>query len=191
LRDWFDADPIIEGRRPRIQVVLYAHADFDALTGLGDWAGGVFDGVVRISVEDVVAERERWQHIARHELVHAFIHEVGGSGVPGWLNEGLAQWLDPAGRVALVADAHRTLGDGRLYPLADLTGSLASWSDATEIKRAYAQSLALVEHIARHYGEHVLRRMVGEARTNDPSATFQAVAGVPLAFAAEDLPNYF
>lgn len=191
LREWFGRDPIVEDGRAPIQVVLYAPRDFDALTGLGDWAAGAFDGTVRISVEDLERERERWPRVARHELCHAFLREVGGAGVPGWLNEGLAQWLEADDAPERAARARAGLARAELFPLERLEGSLASWKDPREIARAYAQSLALVAHVAEHYGESALLAMVeGCGRGEPPAASFERATGVPLAFAAEDLARY-
>lgn len=191
LRDWFQADPIVAGGRPPIRVVLYEPEAFDELTGLGDWAGGAFDGVVRISVADLERESARWRRVARHELAHAFLQEIGGGRVPGWLNEGLAQYLEGGDRAAALARSRALLAGGELFGLERLRGSLASWESSEEIARAYAQSLVLVDHVAREYGELVLRRMVegcGEGR--EPAASFQAATGVPLDFVAADLRNY-
>lgn len=191
LRDWFGVDPIVDGGREPIRVVLHATHAFDELTGLGDWAAGAFDGTVRISVDDLERERERWPRIARHELCHAFLREIGGPDVPGWLNEGLAQWLEAEGALERAARARASLADGVLFPIERLEGSLASWQDQAEIARAYAQSLALVAHLAQNYGESVLRAMVaGCARGESPAVSFEAATGVPFSFVLADLPNY-
>ena len=193
LREWFVADPVREGGRAPIRVVLYTREEFDRLTGLGDWAGGVFDGVVRVPVEDLLSERTSWEEVLRHELVHAFLHAIGGRTVPGWLNEGLAQYLE---RRPHVDAARRRLAEAlaaghELYPLEDLEGSLASWSDAGAISLAYAQSLVLVDHVARHYGTEVLRAMVRAHGTGEgAAAAFEERTAVPLSFVLEDLRRY-
>jgi tetratricopeptide (TPR) repeat protein len=184
LRDWFQADPVLDSGE-RIRVVLYDKRDFRAVTGLGDWAGGAFDGVVRVSVEDLALERARWSATLKHELVHAFLRVVGGRDVPGWLNEGLAQWLEPDRRLDA---ARRELAGAELFGLETLKGSLASWSDAAAVRRAYAQSRLFVDHIARHYGEEALRRMVAACAAGEtPEAAFEAWARIPLATALADL----
>lgn len=191
LREWFGVDPVLDGDRQPIRVVLYAPRAFDAALGLGDWAAGAFDGTLRISVEDLERERERWPRVARHELAHAFLREVGGPDVPGWLNEGLAQWLEDEQTAPRVRRAHERLAGAELFPIERLQGSLASWPDAAEIARAYAQSLALVAHVAEHYGEDVLRAMVaGCADGTPPAVSFERAIGVPFAFVLADLPNY-
>ena len=188
LRQWFGADPVRQlGRRP-IKVVFYNRREFDRLTGLGDWAGGVFDGVVRVAVDDLEQTGKRWQPILTHELVHAFAYEVGGGSVPGWLNEGLAQYLEGPERP--LEAARRRLAGHELFPLERLEGNLAGWSDPEAIARAYAQSLLLVDLIAGQYGEEVLRRMVAgceEQRT--PAESFEAWTSVPLRFVEEFLAD--
>lgn len=188
LRLWFGQDPVREGNRRRIRVVLYSAEEFDRLTGLGDWAGGVFDGVVRIAVRDVEVEEERWRRVLTHELVHAFIREVGGPSVPGWLNEGLAQLLDATDPP--VENARRTLQGHTLFTLDELAGSLASWSDRDAILRAYAQSLLLVHRIATDYGEQALLVMVAGC-TDDTAVgdSFEAWTQVPLDFVVERLAD--
>ncbi len=75
-----------------------------------------------------------------------------------------------------------------IFPLERLQGSLATWDDAKEISRAYAQSLLLVDLIARSYGEEALRRMVTGCRAGTaPVETFEAWASVPLSFVLEQL----
>jgi len=185
LYRWFGKDPVRDGARGPIRVVLYRREEFGRLTGLGDWAGGAFDGVVRVSVEDLSAEEARWRRVLTHELVHVFVHALGGNGVPGWLNEGLAQFLESADSATLVARAERRLGT-TWFPLERLQGSLATWQDVDEIGRAYAQSLLLVAGIAREYGDEAVRRMVlGCGRGEAPATTFEAYTSVPLSFLEE------
>lgn len=177
---WFVVDPFPPGTR--LRVILYEPDDFDRLTGLGDWAAGVFDGVVRVSIQDL--GHGRWRSILVHELVHAFVHALA-PGAPGWLNEGLAQYLE--NRPADVERARQGLRGATLFPLDTLTGTLAAWDDASEIGRAYAQSLVFVADLARRFGDEALRRTVlgiGEGHT--AAEAFQAWTAVPLATAFED-----
>lgn len=182
LLRWFGEDPF-EARTP-IRVLLYDPADFDRLTGLGDWAAGVFDGAVRVSVRDLSAGAG-WRAVLVHELVHAFLHALAGEAVPGWLNEGLAQLLE-GGPLDLARLRARVRGH-EPYPLASLAGSLAAWKEPEAIQRAYAQSLLFVLYLRTTYGEEALRRMVFGARDGtSPAAAFEAWSAVPLELAFED-----
>lgn len=179
---WFGRDPL--ATRLPVRVVFYDPEDFDRLTGLGDWAGGVFDGVVRVSLRDLAAG-DAWRRTLVHELVHAFLDGLCGSRVPGWLNEGLAQRLEGKGAPAghLVA----SLIEHGVFPLERLTGSLAAWDDAREIGLAYVQSLAFVDYLATTYGDESLRRaLFALERGETLEVGFEAFTRVPLATAFED-----
>jgi tetratricopeptide (TPR) repeat protein len=182
--------PVEEGR-PRIRVVLMRREEFAAVTGIGDWAAGAFDGTVRVPVEDLSAEQEKLKRVLRHELVHAFIQESGGNRVPGWLNEGLAQWLEAPFDGERPADVRRSLArllGAELFDLDRLSGSLAAWDSVQEIETAYAQSLAFVEYVRRMYGERVLIAMVGGCKLGErPRDVFsRALGGLQLEVVLED-----
>ena len=186
LRDVYGIDPVFSGR-PKLRVVLYRPENFDRLTGMGDWAGGVFDGTIRVPVQDLSAEGERLSEVLRHELSHAFTLEAGGASVPGWLNEGIAQYVEP-GAAADVARARESLRGQALFPLERLGGSLASWEDTDAIRLAYRQSLSLVAWLVGRYGERVVFDMVaGCAEGRTPAETFEDRTLVPLATALADL----
>ena len=185
LRVWFGVDPVRDHGRAPFRVVLYNQEEFDRLTGLGDWAGGVFDGIVRVSIEDLAQDAPRWRGILTHELVHAFVQECGGPQVPGWLNEGLAQLFEgPSGRAA---SARASLVGKELFSLGELQGSLLSWRDPASIARAYAESLAFVAYLQSTYADEVLRRMIQAAgRSESPALAFETWARVSLEQAFED-----
>lgn len=76
-------------------VLLYPSDQFQTLVTEGPrWAQAVYDGRLRIPVRagDEPTRRER---ILRHELTHAMLDElVGARKLPGWVQEGLAQYLE-------------------------------------------------------------------------------------------------
>ena len=186
----FGIFPVEEGR-PRFRVVLYRPEAFGSVTGLDDWAAGAFDGTVRVPVQNLGSQVEQLKSVLRHELVHAFVHEVGGPRVPGWLNEGLAQLEEPPfrnERLPLERRAKERLRGRTLFALDELTGSLASWSDREKIQTAYAQSLAFVAYLQRQHGERVVIEMIeGCGRGISPAATFRTRIGVELDVMLEDL----
>ena len=192
MTEWFLVDPVRENGR-KIRVTFYDSEEFDRVTGLGDWAGGVFDGTIRLAVDQLQHEEERWSRVARHELVHAFVRELGGDKVPGWLNEGLAQWLDYSSfgnsrRREQVDNAHARLRGHTLFPIERLAGSLASWEDKEEISRAYAQSLAMVAFIERYYGRDALLAMTARGREERGVETaFRERTGIELGTVLVDL----
>lgn len=167
--DLFGRRPVEEGE-PRIEVVFYRSEGFNAVTGLGDWAGGVFDGTIRVPADDLRAASRvaRLQEVLRHEVAHAFTRSIGGTDVPAWLNEGLAQWLEsPATRSAEVRIARGRLGASAagLFPLSELQGTLAQWQDRAKIARAYDQALAFTGYLIDQYGTELAFQMVAGCKT--------------------------
>lgn len=169
----FDVRPAEQGR-PRIPVSLYRPAEFSRITGLAEWAGASFDGVIRAPLAEGVDPGPAFDELLRHELIHAFVREAGGRDVPGWLNEGLAQWFQP-GAEAELGRARQGLRGRELIELGLLRGSLSKLADAQRVALAYAQSLAFCAWIEREHGRAVLLAMVAQCRTG---------AGVEATFAS-------
>ena len=190
LGELFGRFPVEHGR-PRIRVVLYRKSEFDGVTGLGHWAGGVFDGTVRVPVEDLGREKSILSAVLRHEVVHAFVRDVGGASVPAWLDEGLAQRFESpehAHRSARTQRARRRLEGGELFPLERLREGIARWTNADEIRRAYDQSLALVARLESEYGERLPFEMIIACRDGaSVEDTFATRTGVGLEVALETL----
>lgn len=165
----FRRRPVEEGE-PRIEVVLYRSEGFNAVTGLGDWAGGVFDGTIRVPADDLRdrARVLRLRSVLRHEVAHAFTASIGGKEVPAWLNEGVAQWLeDPgttAGKVGLARGRLAAAGQP-LFPLAELQGTLARWQDRARISRAYDQALAFTDYLVQTYGSDLVFEMIAACKS--------------------------
>jgi tetratricopeptide (TPR) repeat protein len=174
----------VEGGRPRIRVVLYRKSGFHEATGMGHWAVGVFDGAVRVPVEDLGKEQSTLERVLRHEVAHAFVRESGGTGVPGWLNEGLAQWLEPpfvVDRGRAVEAARRRLRGRTLRPLEELQGALGENRTDDEVALAYTEALALCGRIESSYGERLLFDLVAAAKTSEGwRATFLRRTGTEI-----------
>ena len=181
----FSHDPIASGRE-RIRVVLTSRSDFQRATGLGEWAGGAYDGTIRLPTRDLNRERASWTRILRHELGHVWMRELGGRNVPGWLNEGLCQWLE-GDRVELIRGAKLALENHKLFDLAELTGSLIKWNDAAEVGRAYAQAFLFLESLVQTYGiAAVLEMATGCKAGIDPAVSFERVTLISLSVAFDD-----
>lgn len=176
--DLFRRRPVEEGE-PRIEVVLYRSEGFNAVTGLGDWAGGVFDGTIRVPADDLRDRNRvsRLKTVLRHEVAHAFTASIGGKDVPAWLNEGLAQWLEsPRARAGAVRLARGRLGAANqtLFPLSELQGTLANWQDRARIARAYDQALAFTGYLVETYGSDLVFEMVAACKASGGAGAAEA-----------------
>lgn len=184
---FFGHDAVANGER--IAVVLYSPEQFHALTGLGHWAGGAYDGRVRVPVADFDGDEARWTNTLWHEVAHAFLHDIAPRGLPGWLDEGLAQYLEPGG-VEAAARARASLSPEALHPLAALEGAFNALGDQGAIRRGYAQALAFTDHLVRTHGEHVVRELVfGLGRDVDVATRFRELVGFDLAVAHQDFAD--
>ena len=186
----FQRDPLL-GTGRRIRVVLTTRAEFERSTGLGHWAGGAFDGTLRLPIEDFEGGRDGWSQVLRHELAHLFVHELGGPKVPGWLNEGLAQWVEET-RPAELQRARRALAGRELLSLADLAAPLARLSEPERIQLAYQQSLLFVAHLMEHHGEWlVLKLLERSGRGESVESSFRELSGIALDDAHEQFRGGF
>lgn len=182
------SNPVGEGRA-RVRVVVYDGEAFGDLMRLGKWAGGIFDGTVRLPIAELSRDRRVWTRVLRHELVHVFIRSLGGRGVPSWLNEGIAQCLE--GDIgAQLERSKELLKAGGPLPLERISGSIVRWKDEQEILRAYAQSLLLVDWIATRYGQDLPWTLVRACKAgSSPDVSFRTQTGVELSTVLNDVLN--
>jgi tetratricopeptide (TPR) repeat protein len=177
----FGIAPVESEGRP-ISVVLYRKQDFRDATGIGHWAGGLYDGVVRVPVEDLSKERQALRRVLRHELAHAFVARVAANRAPGWLNEGLAMRLedDDAAWRARVKDSGQRLRSLPRITVAELGGSLAAIVGEDRVRAAYAVALVLLDEVVLAAGERAPYELLEAAAAGDLPAKLQRLTGVEL-----------
>jgi hypothetical protein len=126
-------------RRDSLTVVVYPAGDFTAQTGAPSWAGGAYDGAVRVPA---APRNELGVSIAtlRHEVLHAQLHAAVGC-VPAWFNEGTAMYF--AGAVPAL-EWLKLLRTHDNLDLASVQSSVFVEMPADRAGRAYAISLAMV-----------------------------------------------
>ena len=79
-----------------ISVVLYTTEQFRDITRAPSWAGGAYDGTIRIPMRGALRNAKELDRVLTHEFTHALVHTLAPRGVPIWLNEGLASALESA-----------------------------------------------------------------------------------------------
>jgi tetratricopeptide (TPR) repeat protein len=79
-----------------LTVVLYTDRQFQDITRAPAWAGGEFDGRIRVAVGGALRTPGALDRVMVHEFVHAAIAAVAPRGVPAWVHEGLASVLESA-----------------------------------------------------------------------------------------------
>ena len=140
-----------------INVLLYTQRQFQDITGAPEWAGGGFDGQIRMPVAGATQNLPAFDRILVHELTHAMLHGIAARNVPAWLNEGLAMYFEGDDMAA----AERRLAAGRTFvPLvhlqtgftglgamqADIAYDMSAFATQTLITRIGAGNVGLLLH---------------------------------------------
>ena len=152
-----------------IQVVLYTNQAFVDVTRAPSWTAALNDGKLRIPLDGLQSVTPDLARILRHELTHSFINQLTQGRCPVWLNEGIAQMLEPRGLGSHIRPLARLYAAERELPLNTLEGSFFSFGTiAAEL--AYDESLAAAVYIRERYGmsdlQSILRR-IGEGESNE------------------------
>ncbi len=131
------------GAYPRdvVPVILYSKEQFRDVTQSPGWAGGLFDGRIRVPVAGKIDEREL-DRVLAHELTHAIVRGLAPRGVPQWLNEGLAVLFE---RGSVAIDRSR-MSDAPLIPLTRLERSFAGLS-GDDARLAYVESAVATQKL--------------------------------------------
>jgi Peptidase MA superfamily/Tetratricopeptide repeat len=149
------------GTAPRssIPVVLYSEQAFFDVTRAPAWTGAINDGKLRIPISGVSTVTSELARVLKHELAHSFINRMSGNRCPYWLNEGIAQLLEPRRVDAYGNRLARLFRVQQEIPLNNLEGSFTRFS-SMEASLAYAESLAAVQYINETYSMSDLQRIL-------------------------------
>lgn len=119
-----------------IEVILYSERQFQDITRAPAWAGGGYDGRIRLHVGGALRTPQALDRVVTHEYVHAAVRSAGGDHVPAWINEGLASYLEPGDKTWVAQVLRRA--QGRI-PLEHLVEGFGRFDGDTALV-AYAQS---------------------------------------------------
>ncbi len=136
----------------QIPVILLTNREFFDITGSPEWAGGVYEGHIKVPVDKYDAELLRI--VLAHEYVHAVIFDRLSFRCPWWLNEGLAQYLsrDKSGNKKKLALAAKFIKEGEVPALEELPGDLLKRGDGKGVIVAYALALSAVRYFVDQFG---------------------------------------
>lgn len=149
------------GSEPRstIAVVLYTNQTFFDVTRAPSWTGALNDGKLRIPLQGLDAVTPELARVLKHELTHSFVNQLSSGRCPQWLNEGLAQLMEPQSLGPRARRLAELFEQQREAPLNALERGFSSFN-GMEANLAYDESLATVEYIRNHYGMSDLVRIL-------------------------------
>jgi len=145
-------------------VILYTREQFHDITRSPSWAGGSFDGRIRVPVQGALQNRSEFERVLAHEFTHALIQSVAARGVPTWLHEGLADSFD-GGDIRRKEQQIRQ-SDTRV-PLSRLEGSFEGLS-SKEASLAYAESAVAVHKLLEDPGPLAIANLLTDIGRSIP-----------------------
>jgi tetratricopeptide (TPR) repeat protein len=165
-----------------VTVVLYTNRQFMDITRAPAWAGGAYDGRIRLPVGGAMRVPAELDRVVTHELVHAMVTSAAlGGRVPAWVNEGLATHLESTSHAWVNTVIARS---GIVIPLEQLDQPFGNL-DSQVANLAYAESAVaarlLVERLGANLG--LFLQMLGTGTSVDDALITLKVD--PAAFHAE------
>jgi tetratricopeptide (TPR) repeat protein len=142
-----------------ISVSLYNNKEFFDVTQAPSWISAINDGKLRMPIQGLNRVTPELARLLKHELAHSFISQASRGRCPQWLNEGIAQLVEPktlSQRGARLAQLYR---ERREIPLQQLESSFMEYSN-NEAILVYDQALAAAEYIRETYGPGELRLLL-------------------------------
>lgn len=149
-----------------ITVVLYTREQFRDVTQSPEWAGGAYDGRIRVPVQGAMKNFPEFQRVLTHEFTHALVTTIAPRGVPQWLNEGLAMYFEGSD---LARQLERAGTATTKHSLQALEGPF-SGMDGTAAALAYAQSAAAVKRLMDEAGAPAIVGMLTDLARGVPFA---------------------
>lgn len=176
--------------RSSIPVVLYTDQAFFDVTQAPSWSGAVNDGKLRIPVQGLSSVTPQLARVLKHELAHSFINQLSAGRCPQWLNEGIAQAVEPKSLASSGNRLARLFSSQHEIPFNTLEGSFMHLSPL-EAALAYDESLAAVQYISQTYGmsdvQRILQRL-GEGSSTE--AALRATIHSDYAQLEEEVSKY-
>jgi hypothetical protein len=151
----------------RTTVILYSRKQFSELTNSPEWAGGLYDGKVRLPVGGISEVDSDVEALLYHEYMHVVLRDIAGSNLPFWLNEGLAEVAE-----AYISEPNLEIlslarEQEKLFRLKTLEKPFKRLQ-GIQVPLAYQQSYAVVNYLIDEYGWHQVRELVFALGDNIP-----------------------
>lgn len=131
-----------------VTVILYNEKDFFDVTRAPGWAGGLFDGKIRIPVRGASENPELLRRVIFHEYSHAVVSEITKK-CPRWIDEGIAEYFSN--------DNHRKIG--QLIPFRKLEKGFPA-GNMMAVSAAYQQSHSAVSYLIEKYGLYSIKELL-------------------------------
>lgn len=149
----------------RTSVRLLDEQAFYKLTGAPSWTNAMFyrgEIIIPLSTSEAI-DLDNLHRSVKHEYSHAVFSALSGGSIPGWLDEGLAQWLEGEENPALRNTLRVYLNRADPVPLKLLQGGFTKLTPKM-VPAAYAQSLLAAQALLKVYGVEKISVFLGLLR---------------------------
>lgn len=166
----------------RTSVRIMEEQDFYELTGAPSWTNAMFfRGEIIIPLDSSQPiDMENLRRSVKHEYSHAVLSSMSGGAIPGWVDEGLAQWLEGDENPVLKSSFKKYLADDQPISLRLLQGGFTKLPNAM-VPAAYAESLIAMQAIIKAYSTEKIGVYLAFLRRGQPSdKAFQLAFGIPI-----------
>jgi len=172
----------------KVPVIVYTADQYHkTIPDSPDWAGGDFDGKIRVILTHAKNNVTELKSAIVHEYTHAVIADLSKNHCPRWINEGIAKYEEYK---------HGMVPRINYLATAQLNNSLIAWDkidesiispNVNEAMLAYQQVFSFVFYLVDKYGMDNLVTMFSNLATNhDFNAVIQQAYNKPLASLQSD-----
>jgi Peptidase MA superfamily len=153
-----------------LAVMVYTEREFFDVTRAPSWTRGLRHDQLSIPLRGISTMTPALQHVLRDEISYWFAGAASKQRCPAWLNEGLAQMMEPRGPspydafLAHLFAQHEQISFSRLEQSFD-------GLPPTQAGVAYAQSQATVEYLRDRYGMADVLRILQRIGAGDTAET--------------------
>ncbi len=136
-----------------ITVILYNEKNFVDVTRAPGWAGGLYDGKIRLPIKGVEGQEALLKRILFHEYTHALVHAITPR-CPVWINEGLAEYFSEDEELLEIGKKF-----GQLIPLRLLERGFPS-GNSRVVAAAYLVSYTAVTYLIQRHGLYRVKELL-------------------------------
>jgi hypothetical protein len=137
----------------RSSIRLMDEQSFYDLTGAPGWTNAMFfrgEIIIPLAKHQPI-DLENIHRSVKHEYTHAVLSALSRGRIPGWIDEGLAQWIEGDENPALRATLKNYLQKSEPVALHLLQGGFTKL-ESRMVPAAYAQSLLAMQAVVQTYG---------------------------------------
>lgn len=173
-----------------IIVILYTEKEFQDITEAPSWAGALNDGKLRIPIGGISAMNSELSRVLEHELTHSFVKSMAGGRCPTWLNEGLAQMMEPRSSAMFARQLAPLFQQRKAIPYSVLEHSFTRFNNL-QADVAYAESLSATEYLRGRYGmDEILRMLQSIGSGSEPEEALKHSTGMDYSVLQERVGDY-